>query len=279
MDDCTLRLPPCAKPGYAQPQPETMVSWLEAYKPPPRLSNGSTTPFVADQGHSGKNGLNGVTGKSLQSGLGTPKTNAQTAVQYAGDLINTRARYLTGKQEELDKRVSKLHKCIRHQQLRLMHAYTSTQLKFVEKAEKEKQMKCSSTVPCSTNLDSHTTDKSLALPIQVDGASDDSFLAQVSSIADTTEPFKMDSTVANSFPARTRCEDSFSSLESCMTTSGSSSVGNEVEGTLTRKNLVCVKDHLASLETLVDPDLTDASSDEEEVDETADETQQQQHIG
>ena len=250
------------------------------------LPNGSTTPFIVNptvrqNGHSLTSNWNEMTTQlplhldpsspmtkgahsSDQSSLTNHSNSSRLicpklAIRYAGNLVTRKAGDLASKQKVLEKHVAFLQKSIRQRQLRLIHTHTSTQLKFFENT---------SNLSDTLKSDPLNQGGSLALPIQVDGASDDAFVAQVSSSGASTligsEVMEVDCTDVRDLSSRRRCEDSFSSFESYVSNSGSSYVGSEMDWTFGQRSVGCVKAQLASLEALVDPDLTDTSSDEDE---------------
>lgn len=279
---------------------KTVSSLQEVCKPnniaPKPLSNGSTTPFVANQavrqnGHSFRSNLN-ATRSPLDVEPDSPMTKGahsndqssltnhcnssrlicpKLAIRHAGKLVTRRAGELANKQKVLEKYISFLQKDIRQRQLKVMHAHASMQLEFIENTEHEtRTAESSSTLSDTGKLDSLAHVGPLALPIQVDGASDDTFLAQVSSGENVTikaETVAVGCADARALPGRTRCEDSFSSLESYLSSCGSSYVGSEVECMLEKRSVACLRAQVASLEALLDPDMTDTSSDEDDGEE------------
>ena len=190
----------------------------------------------------------------------------ELAITYTGTLIGKRAGCLANKQKELEHRMTTLQRKLRVRQLHMVHSHVSKQLLFNNEQESldTEGGSASSLTDSDISMDLSSPPpagdrKGMHLPIQVDGASDDAFL-----------PFLPDSELSTfveednlNMEGRTRNEDSFSSLDSCVS-SVTSSEAEENDGPR------ALTAQLVSLQTLLDSDLTEASSDEEGEMESAD---------
>lgn len=184
----------------------------------------------------------------------------ELAICYAGKLVRKRAGCLATKQGDLEQRVASLRKKISLRQLHMVHSHACRQLNFEGNMDEQ----YSSNIDegsCSSLTDSDFSMKIspprsggprglVDLPIQVDGASDDAFLSPPEVAVLEGEGGD------GGGPGRKRTEDSFSSLDSHT----SSVCLSEEEGSGGADALMT---QLASLETLLDGDLTEASSDED----------------
>ena len=213
-----------------------------------------TTPLVAhvNAGHPKTEGAHSsdqssITNQSNSSRLMCP----ELAISYSSSLIGKRTNYLASKQKVLEKQVASLQQKVRLRQLHLVHSFACKQICEQEESQTHKHDSLSvegsaSTLTgsdCSMLTDTPSRVEVMPLPIQVDGACDDAFLPQteVSRGMDGGE-------------VRMRGEDSFSSVESYV-----SSVPSEAEGS----EVKIISTQLRSLEELMDSDLTEYSSDEE----------------
>lgn len=210
----------------------------------------------------------------------------ELAIGYTGSLMGKRMASLATKQRDLERRVSLLQHKVRLGQLSVVHLHACKQLSFDSNEQGSfsiGQTSTSSLNGSSSSVDSHPLDRRevLPLPIQVDGASDDAFflsrqvrgkeqspeLAKVEQWQGLSQHGLEEEEEEESFPEggeerparmhveRLRNQDSSSSLDS----SYMSSVCSEGEESGTRS----VRAQLAALQTQLDVDLTDASSDEE----------------
>lgn len=180
----------------------------------------------------------------------------ELAMGYTGTVIGRRANCLSSKQKDLEQRVTALQRKVRQRQLNVVRSHARKQLNFEQSEPVNSSMGETSTSSLNVSdcsMDSHpsTSHAPWPLPIQVDGASDDTFLPVHQ---DLTRGGGEEGDVMHG--ERTRNQDSFSSLDS----SYLSSVSSEAEEGGHRS----VKAQLASLQGLLDVDLTEASSDEEE---------------
>ena len=189
-----------------------------------------------------------------------------SVLHSTGELIGKRVECLASKQRHLESRVATLQHKIRLRQLHMVHSHASRQLDF-DASTNEQESLHTEEGSASSLMDSEfsvevglpeTEESQMAvmdLPIQVDGASDDAFfpLAEVP-LAEVSE--KSEEAEEAAARCRHRNEDSFSSLDSYV----SSVPSNESEGISDTRALTA---QLASLERLLDTDLTEASSDEE----------------
>ena len=284
---------------------ETMVSSLhEVCKPsstaPKQLCNGSTAPLIAGKvvghnGHSGSHIWNGGTHSVLpvKQNVSSPKSQAahsneqssvtshcnsgrlicpQHALQHASGLVSKKAAKLASKQKLLQERVITLEQQIREKQLSLISRHIGSQMSLVENRGHNLDRTGDSSIGGDAERSASTPGGQLPFPIQVDGASDDAFLSQVSlpeSDMFGGESSEVEASSANCMPSRSRCDDSFSSLESYATTSSGSSsyLTSEGDSLSGRRAVKCAKAHATSVAGLLDPDLTDTSSDEEDVNE------------
>ncbi len=168
------------------------------------------------------------------------------AISYTGTLVNKRAGYLATKQKTLENKVASLQNRVRRRQLEVVHSHASRQLSFIQSHQEEGHMSESGSAStltgseCSMDL-SPPHPEILPLPIQVDGASDDAFLPDEG---------------GREAEVRRRGEDSFSSLESFVSSVASEDGGGDEGDTIGVQ--------LETLERLMDADVTDESSDEEE---------------
>ena len=195
----------------------------------------------------------------------------ELAISYSGAMIGKRTGLLCGKQRDLEHRVSSLQRKVRLRQLSMVRAHACKQLNF-QRSELSTMSVGDSSTSSFNGSDSLMADESskprevLPLPIQVDGASDDTFLPSHHELAKAAEE---DGASDRAYGGeRSRNQDSFSSLDS----SYLSSVSSEAEESGARS----VGAQLSALQGLLDEELTEASSDEEEGEreETADPQEQ-----
>ena len=232
------------------------------------LSNGSTSPFIKklNMAHNhtlDRNGIVRTPPAAIPFTAGPAKTEGahssneessltglcnssrlmcpELALSYTGSLITKRAAHLTSKQKMLEKQVSSLQRKVRQRQLRVVDSHVRKQLHFLEDTERDALTADES--ESSVSELPHRTESIMPLPIQVDGASDDTFISPNE---------EMNRTGGD---GRVRGEDSFSSMESYVSNVPSDAEGGVVQ-TMTAQ--------LSALEGLLDDDLTDASSDEED---------------
>ena len=171
--------------------------------------------------------------EGASSNDGTSVTNQERlvcpelAINYANSVISSRLGTLNSKQSELEAKLGRLRGKVRQKQLQLSHSHAQTQLDFYDHAKSTKPNSLLST----TDLSDSEVIVNKPLPIQVDGASDDSLIK--------IEPRAL---------SPMKAEDSFSSLESSFFDEGSWS---SIEG------------RLEFGRQLVDDEATDCSSDEE----------------
>lgn len=194
----------------------------------------------------------------------------ELAISYAGTLIKKRTGCLGSKQRDLEQKVASLQRKIRLRQLHMVHSHACRQLVLEGSIDDQdssnmEEGSCSSLTDSdfSMGISPPPSEKQRtelrALPLQVDGASDDAFLPPVPEVAMLEE----DEEGHTGGPGRKRAEDSFSSMDS-HASSICPSEGEEDSGAV-------LATQLASLESQLDEDLTEASSDEEgEGEESAD---------
>lgn len=260
--------------------------------------NGTTTPFTVNMNdevncHAARaetHHMNGTLGpvpviQAVQCNSSSPKTEGEhsdhhssctdesnssrlmcpdLAVKYTSNLIGKRSQSLALKQKSLERRVASLQRKVHFRQLHLVHSHACKQLNFSGQNEAEDIEETSASSLTSSDcsvvsegdLSLESRIGSVSLPIQVDGASDDIFLP--SHHTELEEERMSDEAVGG----RVRNEDSFSSLDSYASSSASSEVEEDGSKALTAQ--------LTSLEGLLDSDLTEASSDEEGEEESAD---------
>lgn len=189
----------------------------------------------------------------------------ELAISYTGTLIGKRAGCLVNKQSDLEQRVTSLQRKIRLRQLHMVHSHTCRQLEFDGNINEQDGSSMEEEGSGSSLTDSDFSMEIspprtvggfeggmgvMDLPIQVDGASDDAFLP-------THDMMSLEGDGSDIGGAgRKRNEDSFSSLDSYV----SSVCPSEVDSDGGADGLIA---QLASLEALLDGDMTDASSDEE----------------
>lgn len=199
----------------------------------------------------------------------------ELAITYTGTLIGKRAGCLANKQKELEHRMTILQRKLRVRQLHMVHSHVSKQLLFNSEQESfdtdggsasslmdsDISMDLSSPLPAGGPSPPPAGGRKggMHLPIQVDGASDDAFLPYLPDAELST--FVEEGSIR--LEGRMRNEDSFSSLDSCV----SSVTSSEAEENDEPKALTA---QLVSLQTLLDSDLTEASSGEEGEVESAD---------
>ncbi len=210
------------------------------------------------------------------------------AIGYSGSLIGKRMGCLASKQRDLEHRVASLQRKVRLRQMNVARSHACKQLAFEQTDQASLSMEESSTASfnesdCSVDTHPLENREVWPLPIQVDGASDDTFLLSHQEVVRGREPSHQ-AAVREGEPShqeqvakeeslhqvvergeedenggmhveRTRNQDSFSSLDS----SYMSSVCSEGEERGSRS----VRAQLAALQGVLDGELTDSSSDEE----------------
>ena len=152
----------------------------------------------------------------------------ELAINYANTVISSRLGTLHTQQAELESKMVKLSGRLRHKQLQLANSHARKQLDFYDHNQSTKR---SNSTLSTTDVSDMEVNVTKALPIQVDGASEES-TGQLE--------LKMLSPI--------KAEDSFSSLESSF---------QEECG------LAQIEGRLEFARQLVDEDATDCSSDEE----------------
>lgn len=181
------------------------------------------------------------------------------AVSYTGTLIGKRAGCLANKQKDLEQRVALLQRKVRLRQLHMVHSHACRQLDFDgsindEDSSNMEEGSGSSLTDSDFSMEISPPQESelgvVDLPIQVDGASGDTFSPP------PPEELRMDDEEGG--PSKKRNEDSFSSLDSCVSSMCLSEEEEDDGG-----DTDALMAQLASLETLLDGDLTEVSSDEE----------------
>lgn len=200
------------------------------------------------------NNQSSLTGISNEGRLMCP----ELAFSYTSTMIGKRAGCLANKQRDLERRVASLQRKIRLRQLHMVHSHACRQLQFDSNINDQD----TSNMGDGSNMDgsgSSLTDSDFSmeispprtrvgamdLPSQVDGSSDEAFFP--------LPPEVLQLGGEGGGPSRKRTEDSFSSVDSCISSVSPSEV--EGDGALMAQ--------LASLESLLDEDLTEVSSDEE----------------
>lgn len=172
--------------------------------------------------------------KGASSDDGTSITNQERlvcpelAINYANTVISSRLGTLNSTQSELEAKLGKLKTRLRQKQLQLATSHARKQLEFHHQA---KSSKSNASVLSTTDLSDSEVSVTKLLPIQVDGASEESFLEAEHKTLSPTKP-----------------EDSFSSLESSFS---DESTWGQIEG------------RLEFGQQLLDDEATDCSSDEE----------------
>lgn len=266
---------------------------------PKPLCNGSTAPLLPEKaaeqnGHVMAGVWNGEAHTILpvSQNVASPKTRGaasnldscetshcdggrlicpKSGVQHASGLVSKKVVKLAAKQKVLQERLLTLEQQIREKQLSLLNSHIVSQATFVEERDKSTCRTGVTSVADEVQRLSSTSVGHLPFPIQVDGASDDAFLSQVllpESDMFRGEPAEVEGGSANCMTSRSRCDDSFSSLDSCATSGSDSSCsylaaeGSHLSG---HRAVRIMKTQAASVSGTLDPDLTDTSSDEEEV--------------
>ncbi len=159
----------------------------------------------------------------------------ELAINYANTVISSRLGSLNSKQAELESKMARLSERLRHKQLQLTNSHARKQLDFYEHNRSRKQ---NSLVLLTTDVLSEVeVDHAKALPVQVDGASED----------------KMAKPELNVPLSPVKAENSFcSSLESSFQSSFQEDI-----------SLAQIAGRLEFSRQMVDEDVTDCSSDEE----------------
>ena len=258
----------------------------------PFMSNGTTTPLPVNRNlevnHYARDMVGSVNGVMAQTPLcnpASPKTEGEhtneessltnesnrgrlmcpdLAISYTGTLVGKRTKSLANKQHCLETKVAALQRKVRLRQLQVIHSHVSTQLLFdgsgdeTGKEGEDESFTTSSEHEMEVSLAIHPPHKPiLPLPIQVDGASDDPYLPY------QQEVMKEESKLLpeTKEPECAENEESLSSLD-CDVSNDSSEAAEEGCGQ-------AFTAQMTSLQTLLDEDWTDDSSDEEEGEESA----------
>jgi len=184
----------------------------------------------------------------------------------ARELVGSKSEELTRRQRTLQARCRALLLQVQEKQLSLAGRHVWSQL--VE-GEGQDSSTCRSGAAINESLTSSRTSPghALSFPIQVDGASDSPPLNQLSFETPVDDSVEGVVTGCMVPPTRSRCDDSFSSLESYASSSSLTGSQAGVEGDhFSGRTRRVLRAQGVSMATLADPDFTDSSSDEEEMD-------------
>lgn len=151
----------------------------------------------------------------------------ELAINYANTVISSRLGSLNSKQSELESKMVRLSERLRRKQLQLANGHARKQLDFYDG---NRSTKTNNSVLSTTDLSEVEVDLAKALPVQVDGASEDKMAKR-----ELLSPIK--------------AEHSFSS---------------SLESTFQEDvSLAQIEGRLEFSRQMVDEDITDCSSDEE----------------
>ncbi len=255
----------------------------EVSKMADKLCNGdsSTTDgkVTSHNGHSLSELCNGVPAMALSTRI--PKTEGfhsnegstltghcdegrlicpQDAVHQTDELVTSRVAELSERQKELALRFASLERSIEEKQMKLISQHLSCQITNSEESRAGEEAEGSGF--------NETVVSQWSFPIQVDGASDDTFLSlSLSEMEVVHDDVDMEGVVnANLPPTKNRCEESFSSIDSLASIGSVSNSYLDSEGDTPskRRSENVLKAHATSISALLDEDLTESSSDEEE---------------
>lgn len=153
----------------------------------------------------------------------------ELAINYANTVISTRLGALNSKQVDLESKLVKLSKKLRHKQLQLANSHARKQLDFYNQ---DRSTKRSDSILSNTDVSEMEVDFAKAIPNQVNGASDDKVSKPEQAISPIQAEHSFSSSLESSFRENTV---DFSQIEK----------------------------RLEFSRQMVDEDVTDCSSDEE----------------